>query len=164
MSSPSGSPPEYVALTRTPGFWPIMRYAAAFGVVMAFASLAFLGLVGGGTDLWFSLPSDPGWFDGHLWWVAVTAGAGLLVGLLRRAFRVPEKLPGTVEALKGERIEPSTAPGAIAVSLVSLAGGASLGPEGALGIMGGGLGTWVSERRHLGDETRATNSLSGIAG
>ena len=152
-----------VALTRSPGFWVIVRYAILFGVVLAFAALAFLGLVKGGTDLWFTLPEDPGWFDGSLWWVAVTAGAGLLVGVLRRFFRVPLKLPGTVEELKDQRVEPSTVPGAVAVSLVSLAGGASLGPEDALGKMGGGLGTWVSERRKLSEDVRATNTLSGMA-
>ena len=54
-------------------------------------------------------------------------------------------------------------PGAVAVSLVSLAGGASLGPEDALGKMGGGLGTWVSERQKLGEDVRATNTLSGMS-
>ena len=34
-----------VALTRSPGFWVIVRYAILFGVVLAFAALAFLGLV-----------------------------------------------------------------------------------------------------------------------
>jgi hypothetical protein len=33
-----------------------MRYAALFGVVLAFAELAFLALVKGGTKLWFTLP------------------------------------------------------------------------------------------------------------
>ena len=126
-------------------------------------ALAFLGLVTGGTNLWFTLPEDPGWLDGSLWWVAVTAGAGLLVGVLRRFFRVPLKLPGTVEELKDQRVEPSTVPGAVAVSLVSLAGGASLGPEDALGKMGGGLGTWVSERQKLSEDVRATNTLSGMS-
>ena len=65
---------DNVALTRSPGFWVIVRYAILFGVVLAFVALAFLGLVKGGTDLWFTLPKDPGWFDGSLWWVAVTAG------------------------------------------------------------------------------------------
>ena len=54
-------------------------------------------------------------------------------------------------------------PAAIAVSLVSLAGGASLGPEDALGKMGGGLGTWVSERQKLSEDVRATNTLSGMS-
>ena len=47
---------------------------------------------------------------------------------------------------------------------MSLAGGASLGPEDALGKMGGGPGTWVSERRKLSEEMRATNTLSGMSG
>jgi len=29
-------------------------------------------LVKGGTNLWLTLPKNPGWFSGHLWWVAVT--------------------------------------------------------------------------------------------
>ena len=153
-----------VALSRSAGFWLIMRYALVFGVVLAFVALAFLALVKGGTDLWFALPKDPGWFDGSLWWVAVTAGAGVLVGVLRRVFRLPPKLPGTVEELKDQRVEPSTVLKAVAVSLVSLAGGASLGPEDALGKMGGGLGTWVSERRKLDEHVRATNTLSAMSG
>ena len=155
--------PGHVALTRSPGFWRLMGYAALFGVVLAFGSLAFLGLVEGGTDLWFTLPNNPGWLDGSLWWVAVTGAAGLLVGVLRRLFRLPAKLPGTVEELKDQRVEPSTVPKAVAVSLVSLAGGASLGPEDALGKLGGGLGTWVSERKKLSEDMRATNSLTGMS-
>ena len=160
-----GSDPglDTVALMRSPGFWGIMGYAIVFGVALAFAGLAFLGLVEGGTDLWFTLPDDPGWLDGSLWWVAVTAGAGLLVGVLRRVFHVPIKLAGTVPELKDQRVEPSTVPGAVAVSLVSLAGGASLGPEDALGKMGGGLGTWASERQKLSEDVRATNTLSGMS-
>ena len=159
---PPGS--DVVALTRSPGFWVIMRYAALFGVVLAFAGLAYLGLVKGGTNLWFTLPKNPGWFDGSLWWVAVTAGAGVLVGVLRRAFRLPVKLPGLVRELKAHHVEPSTVPGGVAVSLVSLVGGASLGPEAGLGMMGGGLGTWMSERQKLSDDIAATNTLTGMSG
>ena len=154
---------ENVALTQSPGFWLLVRDAVLFGVVLAFLGLAFLGLVKHGTDLWFTLPADPGWFDGHLWWVAVTAGAGLVVGVLRRFLHVPLKLPGTVAELKAQRVEPATVPAAVAVSLVSLAGGASLGPEDALGKLGGGLGTWLSERQKRSEDVRGTNTLSGMA-
>ena len=95
--------------------------------------------------------------------MAVTAAAGVLVGVLRRVFRLPAKLPGTVEEIKDGRVEPSTVLKAVAVSLVSLAGGASLGPEDALGKLGGGLGTWVSERRKLSEEMRATNTHTGMS-
>lgn len=152
-----------MALTRSPGFWLLMRYAALFGVVLAFAALAFLALVKAGTNLWFTLPQTPGWMDGHLWWVVVTAAAGVLVGVLRRVFRLPTKMAGTVQELKDQRVEPSTVLKAVAVSVVSLAGGASLGPEEALGLLGGGLGTWLSERRKLAEDIRATNTLSGMS-
>jgi hypothetical protein len=112
----SGS--DFVVLTRSPGFWVIMRYAALFGVVLAFAALVFLGLVKGGTKLWFTLPKNPGWFDGSLWWVAVTAGAGVLVGVLRRFLRVPVKLAGTCSGAEGP------------------AGRALHGPEGGCGLAG----------------------------
>jgi H+/Cl- antiporter ClcA len=154
----------FAPLTRSPGFWGIIGYAALSGVVLGVAALAFLGLLKGGTKLWFTLPKDPGWWDGSLWWVAVTAGAGVLVGLLRRFLRVPAELPGTLKELKDGRVEPATAPAAVAVSLVSLVGGASLGPEDALGKMGGGLGTWFSDRRKLSEDVRETNTLSGMAG
>src|SRR5215831_11732834 len=160
---PTSSGRDFVALTRSPGFWVIIGHAAVFGIVLAFAALAFLGLLKHGTKLWFTLPNDPGWFDGSLWWVAVTAGAGVLVGVLRRAFRLPAKLPGTLGEIKQQRVEPAAVPGAVIVSLVSLVGGASLGPEDALGKMGGGLGTWVSARRNLDESTSATNTLSGMS-
>jgi H+/Cl- antiporter ClcA len=141
----------------------IVGYALFFGVVLGFGGLAFLGLVSGGTELWFTLPNHPGWLDGNLWWVAVTAGAGLFVGVLRRVLRVPLEIPGTVKEIKEERVEPSLVPKAVAVSLVSLVGGASLGPEQALGMLGGGLGAYVSRRRELDPETREINTLSGMS-
>lgn len=157
------SEPAFVPVARSREFWANVGYAALFGVVLAFAALAFLGLLNGGTDLWFTLPKNPSWFDGHLWWVAVTAGVGVLVGVLRRALRVPAQLPGTMKEIQEGRVEVSTAPAAVAVSLVSLAGGASLGPEDALGKMGGAFGTWVADRRGLGDDDRATSTLSAMA-
>ena len=55
-------------------------------------------------------------------------------------------------------------PGIAAVSTVSLIGGASLGPEKALGAMGGGAGSWLAQRRALGKEDSQVNTLAGFAG
>ena len=125
--SPAGS--DAVSVTRSPGFWVIMRYAALFGVVLAFAALAYLGLVKGGTNLWFTLPKNPGWLDGSLWWVAVTAGAGVLVGVLRRAFRLPVKLPGLVRELKAHHVEPPPCPGGSPSHWCRSSGGRASGPR-----------------------------------
>jgi H+/Cl- antiporter ClcA len=159
----SSSDSVFVPLTRSPGFWQIIGYAALFGLVLALGALAFLGVLSHGTKLWFTLPKNPGWFDGKLWWVAVTGGAGVLVGVLRSVLRVPAKLPGTIASVKSQRVDPAIVPGAVIVSLVSLVGGASLGPEDALGKMGGGLGTWLSERRKLDTDEQKTNALSGMS-
>jgi hypothetical protein len=77
--------------------------------------------------------SDPGWFGGHWWWVAVAAAAGAVVGLLRRLTRLPQEVPGLFADLQTEHVDPGLVPGIVAVSTVSLIGGASLGPEKALG-------------------------------
>ena len=72
-------------------------------------------------------------------------------------------MPGTVAVIQAGRVKPSMVLGVVAVSVVSLSGGASLGPEDALGKMGGGLGTWISERQKPSDDLRATNTLSGMS-
>ena len=50
------------------------------------------------------------------------------------------------------------------MSAVSLIGGASLGPEKPLGSLGGGAGTWLSQRRGVNKEDAQLNTLSGFAG
>ncbi len=139
-----------------------MAYAAALGVFGAFVGLVFLGIIkfGGrwGTD------SSPGWFSGHWWWVAVTAAAGVVVGLLRRLTRLPEEVPGLFDDVRAAHVDPGLVPGTVAVSTVSLIGGASVGPEKVLASMGGGVGSWMAQRRGLCTEDSQVNALAGIAG
>ena len=52
----------------------------------------------------------------------------------------------------------------MAVSAVSLIGGASVGPEKVLTSIGGGVGSWVAQRRGLCNEDSRVNALAGIAG
>ena len=75
--------------------------------------------------------------------MAIAATAGAVVGLLRRLTRLPQKVPGLFDDLQTEHVDPGLVPGIVAVSTVSLIGGASLGPEQALGAMGGGAGSWL---------------------
>ncbi|XVV16277.1 chloride channel protein [Actinoplanes sp. CA-131856] len=143
-------------------FWVLIASAVVLGVFGAFAGLIFVGATGAG-GRWYGDP-DPHWFGGHWWWIAVTAGAGLAVGLLRRLTRLPEEVPGLIADLRSEHVEPRLVPGVVAVSAVSLIGGASLGPEKALGSIGGGAGGWLSRRRGLSDDAVRLNTLSGFAG
>jgi H+/Cl- antiporter ClcA len=149
-------------VTQKREFWVLMGYAVVLGVFGAFAALIFVGAIKFGGK-WYS-DSHPGWFGGHWWWVAVAAAAGLLVGLLRRLTRLPWKTPGLFEDLQTEHVDPGLVPGIAAVSLVSLIGGASLGPEKALGAMGGGAGSWIAQRRGLKTEDAGVNTMAGFAG
>ena len=159
---PASEPAPEVPVTQKRAFWVLMGYAVVLGVFGAFAGLVFIGVIDfGGT--WYS-DSDPGWWGGHWWWVAVTAAAGVVVGLLRRLMRLPEHVPGLFEDLTVAHVDLRLVPGVVAVSTVSLIGGASLGPEKALGTMGGGAGTWLAKRRALGGDDSQVNTLVGFTG
>ncbi|MGI9540091.1 MAG: chloride channel protein [Miltoncostaeaceae bacterium] len=157
---PTDEPLEPFA--RPSAFRAVLGYAAIFGAVGAVAGLVFLWVTGVG-DFWGDEDATE-WFGGHVWWVAVTAGAGLVVGLLRRGFHMPSRQPGLIEEASEAEVEPARVPSTVAVSAVSLIGGASLGPEAALGSMGGGFATWLSRRRGLDEEMTKTNTLNGMSG
>ena len=161
MSAPTEPAPE-VPVTQQREFWVLMAYAVVLGVFGAFAALVFMGVITFGGK-WYT-DSDPGWFGGQWWWVAVTAAAGVAVGLLRRLTHLPEQTPGLIDDLKDKHVDPRLVPGIVAVSAVSLIGGASLGPEKALGTIGGGAGSWIARRRALDDEDSQVNTLAGFTG
>jgi H+/Cl- antiporter ClcA len=156
-SRPAAAPP----VTQKREFWVLMGYAVALGVFGAVAGLVFIGVIDFGGN-WYS-DSDPGWFGGHWWWVAVAAAAGAVVGLLRRMTRLPQEVPGLFADLQTQHVDPGLVPGVVAVSTASLIGGASLGPEKALGTMGGGAGSWLAQRKALGKEDSQVNTLAGFA-
>ncbi|HYJ12833.1 MAG TPA: chloride channel protein [Thermomicrobiales bacterium] len=158
----SASPVREPSITETRDFWVLVAYALVLGVFGAFVSLLFLGVIGVG-DNWFS-SSDYDWFGGNWWWIVVTTGVGSMVGLLHRVTHLPDQTPGLIADLREESVELRQIPGIVAVSAVSLIGGASLGPEKALGSIGGGAGNWSSKRRRLNPEDQGVNTLSGFAG
>ena len=91
-------------ITQTRRFWVLVGFAAALGVFGAAAGLVFMGVIGFG-DNWYVDPT-PGWFGGRWWWVAVTAGAGVLVGVLRRVTRLPEQTSGLDRRPPGRTCRP----------------------------------------------------------
>jgi len=159
-AGPPAPPPP--PITQSKGFWLLMAYALVLGVLGGLAGLVFLGVVGHG-EKW-NVVTNPHWLGGHWWWVAVTAAAGLVVGVLHRVLRVPDETPGIIAEIKTGEVDARLVPATVLISAVSLIGGASLGPEKALGSIGGGFGTWIAKRRGLGSEDGQVNVLSGMAG
>lgn len=146
----------------SPAFWRLIGYAALLGVVGVVAGILFIGLTDLGAQ-WYG-ETGWGWFEGNAWWVAVAAAAGLLVGLLRRWLKVPGEVPGLVRDIEDEHVDHRAVPSVVAVSAASLIGGASLGPEVALGQIGGGSADLVAERRGLVDDDARALTLGGMAG
>jgi H+/Cl- antiporter ClcA len=155
-------PAEDVPFTQRRDFWVVIGCAAALGVVGGVFGLLFMALIGWGNN-WYSY-SSPGWMGGHWWWVAVTGAAGIVVGLLRMLTHLPEKTPGIIPELQNESVDQTLVVGTVLVSAASLIGGASLGPEKALGSVGGGAGQWLARRAGLESEDVETATLSGFAG
>jgi H+/Cl- antiporter ClcA len=150
-------------LARDPEFWRLVAYAVPIGIFAGLAALAFLAVVKLGTDLIWPEDLALGFFEGEWWWIAVTAGAGLLVGALRRSLGVPADPSGALASLQQATVDHRTAPQTVLVSAVSLIGGASLGPFDAGVRSGGAFGSWISERRGLPEPMRQVNTLSGMA-
>ena len=98
-----------------------MGYAAALGVFGGFAGLVFLGVVSHG-EKW-NVDTNPHWLGGHWWWVAVTAAAGLIVGLLHRWLHVPEQTPGIIAEISTGKVNARLVPAIAVISAVSLIGG-----------------------------------------
>ena len=141
-------------------YWHRLVWGVSVGFLSALGAVIFIALMNFGISILWSDPQTPTPFSGSWRIVAIMTGAGFLVGLLHKFLNAEEA--NVFAALVKGRLDPRPVPGALLVSLISLVGGFSIGPEVPSGMLAGGLGTWLSERRNLSDETRRTNVLSGV--
>ncbi|MBM2822071.1 MAG: ion channel protein [Thermoleophilia bacterium] len=133
---------------RTRTYLGLLLLASAIAVVIALATLAFLGTYSGLRDVvWETIPEELG-LDPYSWYaLAVTTLGGLTVGILLRV--VPGKggpSPAEGHGIGLEQVPASHAAGMVLVSLVSLVAGASLGPEAALLAVALAVGTVLADR------------------
>lgn len=140
-----------------------MGRAAIIGVLAGVVALAFILIVKFGTDLIWPEEIDYGWLGGEWWWVAVLGGTGLIVGIMRLLLPV-DGLSGSLAIIQESSVDRSTALPAIAISIVSLVGGASLGPFDGGVRSGAMVGLWYSRLRGLSDRETQINTTSGING
>jgi len=148
---------------RTRTYLGLLLLASAIAVVIALATLAFLGAYSGLRDvLWQEVPDALG-VDPYSWYaLAVTTVGGLAVGILLRI--VPGRGgPGPAEGhgIGMKQVPPSHAAGMVLVSLVSLVAGASLGPEAALLAVALAVGTVLADRLNRA-ELEKVFGMSGV--
>lgn len=153
---------DYFARDRV--FWHRIGRAVIVGTLAGAAALAFTQLVRLGTNLIWPEDIDYGWLGGELWWLAILGTAGLLVGLMRVGFRIPDDLTGSLRIIQDGAVDRSTALQAIAISIVSLVGGSSLGPFDGGVRSGAMVGDWMATIRKLDDRERQVDTISGIDG
>lgn len=153
---------DYFARDRV--FWLRLGRAVIIGTLAGAAALAFTQIVRFGTELIWPDDVDYGWLGGELWWVALLGVTGLIVGVMRVAFRIPDDLRGSLGIIQDAAVDRGYALQAIAISIVSLVGGSSLGPFDGGVRSGAMVGDWYSTIRKLPDREREVNTLSGING
>ncbi|HYI36896.1 MAG TPA: chloride channel protein [Thermoleophilaceae bacterium] len=151
------------AFARQRSFWSITGWAGVFGLVMGAVGIAWLGLVEKLPQELWGQPTDHDFAGGTWWWIPLATGFGLLVGLMRR-WLTTARQPDLFAEISDAHVDHKVVAPSVAVSAMSLMGGASLGPEGGLGLLGGGLGDWIAKRKKADPETRKAHTLTGMAG
>jgi H+/Cl- antiporter ClcA len=144
-------------------FWRITGWAGVFGGVMGGVGILWLLVVEKVPQELWGDPAQNDFGGGRWWWIPLATGFGLLVGLLRRWLTSAHQ-PDLFTEIGEAHVDHRVVPASVGVSAVSLMGGASLGPEAGLGLLGGGLGAWVSERTGAVPEIRRAHTLTGMAG
>src|SRR6266704_6228209 len=103
----------------------------------------------------------------HKWTIIVgVLFFSLLVGLAQKYLRAPTVIHGgAAESLKGGGHEPdyTTFPGALLSSYFSLFSGASVGPEGPLGILVQDIAAWMGEKLKVAKEYKLGLTMAAMA-
>lgn len=123
------------------------------GYIKAFVSVQQAWATADGTG--FPTNTDSLQFGaGNVWWIGVGAAAGLTVGCLRALFNMDE-IPTFLDELRQQHVDPWHGVRVAILAVISLMGGASVGPEAGLGAAGGACGEllnmlrgwWMAQRR-----------------
>ena len=149
---------------RDRSFWQLMGRASVIGLLAGSAVLMFTRVVRWGQDIIWPAEIEYDFGGGTWWWVVVLTATGLIVGILRVLWNVPDDLDGSLTILQDASVDRTTALPAIGISALSLVGGVSLGPFDG-GVRSGALvGDWWARMRGIPDEEREQTTLSGING
>ncbi|MFN2190576.1 MAG: chloride channel protein [Candidatus Promineifilaceae bacterium] len=146
---------------RSSVYWRRMGWGLLTALLSALGAFIFLGLMNLGLAVVW--PNPPSWepFSGSWTIPVIMTAAGILVGIIHRY--TPAAQMDVFEAVDEGHLDPRPVPSSLLVSLVSLIGGFSLGPEVPSGMLAAGLGTWLSKRRNLDDDTTRINVLSSVS-
>lgn len=150
------------AFARNRSFWVQFGWGALLGLLSALGALLFVFLMNLGISLVWPQTPDPEPFSGSVRILVIMTAAGLIVRLIHHFLNA--EMMDEFGAMVEGRINSGPIPDTLLVALVSLIGGFSLGPEVPTGLLGAGLGSWLSKRRKLGADLERSNIYSGVMG
>jgi H+/Cl- antiporter ClcA len=164
---PRESPLSDAYLVRR-AFWHDLGAAIVLGLLIGAIAFCFISFVSHVTEAWMGAdagtPDSPnplysgypnnrlgkdvsGYGKGPVWWLGITCGGGFLVGLIKWATSYPQgKVPSFLQEIQHGHVDPGLGVRTAVAGLVSLAAGASVGPEYPLSSLGGAAATWLAER------------------
>lgn len=103
-------------------------------------------------------------YQGEAYYIALLTASGIVIGTLRWLSKYPFNLPGIFKEINSCHVDPSHSPYTYILSALSLGAGIPLGPEAALGNMGGGMGDWLTRRINFhGEDNNKLMVLSGMS-
>lgn len=136
-------------------FWVDLGLSIALGGIIGALAFCFLSIVTHITDVWMGaderasalyrgFPSNldgtdvSGFGTGPAWWLGITAGGGLIIGVVEWVSRYPRGgAPSFLQEIKHAHVDAWLGMRTAIAGLISLACGASVGPEYPLSAMGG---------------------------
>lgn len=147
---------------RSRDYWKRLGWGLLIGLFSAIGAYIFIFLMNWGQSLF--LPNLTNWtpFTGPWYMVVLMTAIGLVVGLIHRYTSARQM--DVFDAVDKGKMDSKPVPPSLLVSMISLIGGFSLGPEVPTGMLAAGLGSWISKNRKLDDETTRINVISGVSG
>lgn len=139
----------------------VLLWVVLLSIPAALITLVYLLIYNKGIGLYETLSHSLG-ISTALFTILIAVLGGLLVGLGLKYLggHHEESLQG---AMGKGRVPYQGLPALLLVAMDGLLSGASVGPEGPLGHMGGGLGTWLADRRGYDPDKSRILSLAGIS-
>src|SRR6476620_2075615 len=145
------------------GYLRLMVYAAIIGALASLATVGYITLINLGIKF-FAQPTLI-LSNINFWPLILLGTTGVFVGLVIKFFGQRGGL-GVAQSqyVKTGGLNYRNVPSILLQGFIGLWGGASIGPEGTLTFVAGGLGTFISERLKLQKDDVQVLTYSAIAG
>lgn len=126
-SNKGGSVPIPHAFAKKKHFWYVLIVAGVMGFVLGITALGFINFTEEMPMYWvgndkFADVASTEYYAGKKWWILVTSGTGLGVGLLRYFLNYPLNLPGLFHEINECHVDYHHVLPTLLLSAVSLAG------------------------------------------